>query len=86
MACLLVIEWEKMSAIIRPYGMLADYLKGEKEASVEAGQTVRQALSALGIPPQVVALVVVNDQPQDKDYLLQDGDLVKLLAVIGGGG
>lgn len=74
-----------MSVIIRPLGMLRDYLKGEKETRVAAGQTVRQALASLSIPPEVVALVLVNDQPQDKDYLLQEGDLVKILAVIGGG-
>ncbi len=74
-----------MSATIRPFGMLQDYLQGAKEAQVASGQTVRQALTSLGIPPEVVALVLVNDQPQDKEYLLQEGDLVKILAVIGGG-
>ncbi|PWH19354.1 MAG: hypothetical protein DDG59_03375 [Anaerolineae bacterium] len=74
-----------MSAIIRPFGLLREYLHGEKEAMVEAGQTIRQALASLGIPPEVVALVLVNDQPQEKDYRLQDGDVVKILAVIGGG-
>jgi sulfur carrier protein ThiS len=74
-----------MSATIRPFGMLREYLQGEKEAEVAAGQTVRQALASLGIPPEVVALVLVNDQPQEKDYFLQEGDVVKILAVIGGG-
>ncbi len=74
-----------MSATIRPFGMLREYLQGEKEARVEGGQTVRQALASLGIPPEVVALVLVNDQPQEKDYVLQEGDVVKILAVIGGG-
>lgn len=74
-----------MSATICPLGMLREYLKGEKEARVAAGQTVRQALASLGIPAEVVALVLVNDQPQEKEYLLQDGDVVKILAVIGGG-
>lgn len=74
-----------MSAIIRPLGMLRNYLNGEKEAQVAAGQTIRQALASLGMPPEVVALVLVNDQPQEKDYILKDGDLVKILAVIGGG-
>lgn len=50
-----------------------------------AGQTVRQAIAALGIPPEVIALVIVNDAQQTKDYRLQDGDVVKLIAVIGGG-
>lgn len=74
-----------MSPTIRPFGILRDYLQGEREAHVAAGQTVRQALASLGIPPEVVALVLVNDQPQEKDYLLQEGDQVKILAVVGGG-
>ena len=39
----------------------------------------------LGIPPDVVALVTVNDEQEMKDYVIQEGDLVKLIAVVGGG-
>ncbi len=74
-----------MTATIRPFGMLKSYIGGKTETSVEAGRTVRQALQDLGIPPEVVALVLVNDEPQSKDYVLQDGETVKLLAIIGGG-
>jgi molybdopterin converting factor small subunit len=42
-------------------------------------------MRALNIPPDVVALVLVNDTQQSKDYRVQDGDVVKLLAVVGGG-
>ena len=38
-----------------------------------------------GMPPEVVALVLVNDEQETKDYVIQDGDYVKLIAVIGGG-
>jgi sulfur carrier protein ThiS len=54
--------------------------------TVEAGHTVRETVKALGIPPEIVALVMVNEEQQPKDYVLQDGDAVRLLAVIGGGG
>jgi sulfur carrier protein ThiS len=74
-----------MCAIIRPLGILKTYIGSEVEVSVVAGRTVRQAMLDLGMPPEVVALVLVNDEPQPKNYLLQDGDMVKLLAVIGGG-
>jgi len=74
-----------MSAILKPYGILKTYIDGEKEKAVEAGRTVRQMMLDLGIPPEIVALVLVNDEPKPKDYILQDGDIVKLLAVIGGG-
>ena len=74
-----------MSAIIRPLGTLKSYIGGQAEARVDDGRTVRQAMTALGIPPEIVALVMVNDAQQPKDYVLQDGDVVKLLAVMGGG-
>jgi sulfur carrier protein ThiS len=74
-----------MPVTIKPYGILKEYIHNLPEVSVPPGQTVRQALATLGIPPEVVALVTVNDVQQDKDYTLQDGNIVKLLAVIGGG-
>jgi sulfur carrier protein ThiS len=70
---------------IRPYGMLKEYIGGALEVNVPAGSSVRQTIAELGMPPEVVALVTVDDLPQDKDYVLQDGEVVKLLAVIGGG-
>ena len=74
-----------MSTFIRPIGMLKDYIGGCDEAAVEPGQTVREALVALKIPPEIVALVSVNGEMQNKDYCLQDGDVVRVMAVIGGG-
>jgi sulfur carrier protein ThiS len=74
-----------MTATIQPYGMLKEYIHQQAEVTVEAGQTVRASMQALGIPPEVVALVTVNDVQQTKDYVLRDGDIVRLLAVIGGG-
>ena len=74
-----------MTAHIKPVGMLKSYVGGQNEVSVEAGRTVREAIAALGIPPGIVALVMVNEEQQPKDYVLQDGDTVRLLAVIGGG-
>ncbi len=74
-----------MSATVRPIGTLKTYIGGQTEARVEPGRTVRETLFALGIPPEIVALVMVNDAPQAKDYVVEDGDVIKLLAVIGGG-
>lgn len=77
--------------ILKPLGLLKTYTDGQSERLVEAGQSVRQALVQVGIPPEVVALVVVKasgDQPeeqQSKDYILQEGDTVRVLAVVGGG-
>jgi sulfur carrier protein ThiS len=74
-----------MPVVVRPLGMLKEYIGGQPETMVEAGRTIRETMQALGIPPELAALVLVNDEQQDKDYMLQDGDVLKLMAVIGGG-
>lgn len=74
-----------MSATIGPIGTLKSYIGGQAEVTVDAGRTVRETIQALGIPPEIVALALVNEMPQPKDHILQDGDVVRLLAVIGGG-
>ena len=74
-----------MSARIRPIGTLKSYIGGQTEVAVDAGRTVRETMTTLGIPPEIIALVLANDAQQPKDYVLQDGDVVKLIAVIGGG-
>lgn len=74
-----------MTATIRPLGMLKTYTGDLKEISVEAGLSVRDTITNLGINPDLVAGVFVNEEQQTKDYILKDGDIVKLLAVIGGG-
>ena len=65
--------------------MLKTYIGNLSETAVEPGRTIRQTLADLGIPPDLVALVLVNEVQQDKDYVLADGDIVRVLAVIGGG-
>lgn len=74
-----------MPAHIKPTGALKNYTGGQAEVDVEAGRTVREAITALGIPPEIVAMVLVNDAQQPKDYILQDEDVVRLIMVVGGG-
>jgi sulfur carrier protein ThiS len=74
-----------MPAKLRPSGSLRDVVGGEAEITVETGQTVREALRSCGIVPEVVALVVVNEEQRTKDYVIQEGDVIRVLAVIGGG-
>jgi sulfur carrier protein ThiS len=74
-----------MTATVRPFGILKSYIDNQHERLVEPGRTVRQTMLDLGIPPDVVALVTVNDEPEMKDYVIREGDLVKLIAVVGGG-
>lgn len=74
-----------MSATLRIGGSLRDVVGGKQEIQVESNQTVRITLAAVGIVPETVALVVVNEQQQSKDYIIQDGDIIRVLAVVGGG-
>ena len=74
-----------MPVLVRPIGMLKEYISGQSETTVESGRTIRETMRALGMPPEVVALVLVNDEQQNKDYVLQEGDVLRLMAVIGGG-
>ena len=65
--------------------MLKSYTGDQKEVAVDAGHSVRETLAMVGINPELVAGVFVNEEQQTKDYILHDGDIVKVLAVIGGG-
>jgi sulfur carrier protein ThiS len=76
---------QHMTAIVRPLGMLKTYIGNLKETSVESGFSVRETLTLLGINPDLVAGVFINNEQQTKDYIIQDGDEVKIMAVIGGG-
>lgn len=75
-----------MPVTLRPIGHLKEMVNNQPELTVPAGITIRQALTLVNIPSEVVALVVINGTHQtDKDTVLNDGDVVKLMAVIGGG-
>lgn len=75
-----------MPVILRPIGHLKSMVNNQTEVSVPSGISIRQALAFIKIPSEVVALVVINGvHTTDKDTILNDGDVVKLMAVIGGG-
>jgi sulfur carrier protein ThiS len=74
-----------MSSLLRFSGHLKEFTGGRAEIAVEPGRSIRAALTEIGVRPETVALVVVNEAHSDKDYILQDGDVVRIIAVIGGG-
>ena len=75
-----------MPALLRPLGHLKSLVSDQTELTIPAGISIREALTLVHIPPEVVALVVINGVHQtDKDTILNEGDVVKLMAVIGGG-
>jgi sulfur carrier protein ThiS len=74
-----------MSATIKITGSLKSYTQDRSEIQIEPGLDVRQTLVLIGIPPEIIALVLVNDIAQSKDYLVCDGDKIQVVAIIGGG-
>ncbi len=74
-----------MPATLRFGASLKNMLGGKDELPVEPGRSVRDTLVSLGVKPELVAMVSVNGEIQTKDYLIQEGDTIRLLAVVGGG-
>jgi sulfur carrier protein ThiS len=74
-----------MPVNIRLGASLKLLLGSKGEFSVEGGRSMREILTSLDIKPELVAMVLVNGEVQSKDYIVQDGDKVRLMAVIGGG-
>lgn len=65
--------------------MLKSYVNDQKEVTVDAGRSIHDTLKAIGIDPDLVAGVFVNDDQESKAYIVKEGDIVRVLAVIGGG-
>ncbi len=74
-----------MSVRLIPIGILKSYVDGQAEVSLSAGPTVTEMLETVGIPPQLVAGVVRDEELVRIDYRPRDGETVKVLAVLGGG-
>jgi sulfur carrier protein ThiS len=56
----------------------------DKEFEVRPGMTVQHALQKIGVQPETV-LPTRNGQLLTNDEILQEGDVIKLVAVISGG-
>jgi len=74
-----------MTATIKTSSGLKSYLDGKDEFEVEAGRSVLETLISLNIKPELIALVIVAGEQRSKDYVIQEKDVVKVMAIIGGG-
>ncbi len=74
-----------MPAYIQPVGVLKSYIGGKPEVVVEPGRTLRETIIELGIPIDSVAMVLVNNNREPNDYVLQEGDVARLIMAVSGG-
>ena len=70
-----------------PVGMLRKYVDGQEMMELQdwAGRPIRALLESLGMPSPLVGAVLIQGDLVTKDYLLQEGDEVKLIPLVGGG-
>jgi sulfur carrier protein ThiS len=74
-----------VSVTLVPIGMLKEYAGGQERLELAAGPTVTQMLEVVGIPPELVAGVIRDGDLVSQDYRPEDGEVVKVLAIMGGG-
>ena len=70
----------------RFYEELNDYLPEEKrkvwfEYSFSDGISIQDAIQSIGVPPDEIDLILVNQQSKGFDYILQDGDRISVYPV-----
>ena len=73
------------TAELHPKGLLKEYTGGQDRILVPSGIPLRVALTTHGIPPELVAMAFVNQTPKQKDDLIQPGEIIDLVAIVGGG-
>ncbi len=75
-----------MSVTVKPVGLLRPYAGDLPSLSLDcAGMTVRECLVKIKVPPELVAMVMVNGSLRDKDYVIQEQDVIQLIPLVGGG-
>lgn len=75
-----------LSIVLIPVGLLKKYVSDQERVSVsDRGRTVFELLTEVGIPPALVAIVLIEGRQVMKDYVPQSGDVVKLIPLMGGG-
>lgn len=66
-------------------GLLKKYAAADTPSTIQPGQTVSEVIAALGLEPDLVAIVMVNGRQEFKSYHLRGGDRLKLVPMVGGG-
>lgn len=51
----------------------------------QEGRRLKDVCQEIGLPLNLISLYIVNGKAESKDYILQQGDEIKLIAAMGGG-
>ena len=75
-----------MTISVKCFASLAELQPQDADAfPIDEGETVAQVMARLGIPPEHVALIFVNNVHRKPEDILKDGDTVGFFPPIGGG-
>ncbi|MFC2063839.1 hypothetical protein ACFLXB_01955 [Chloroflexota bacterium] len=74
-----------MTAKLQIPAALMEFSLEKTEFIVESGKNINDIIRDIGINPAIIALVIVNGVQETKEYIVKDDDIIKALAVIGGG-
>jgi hypothetical protein len=79
-----------MKVYLRAGGMLKDYLRPDvdaytREVEATAGQTLRQIIESIGMPPGHVAMAFVEGRLVNLAYTPTDGEVITLRPPVQGG-
>ncbi|KPJ89476.1 MAG: hypothetical protein AMS17_01800 [Spirochaetes bacterium DG_61] len=69
--------------VLKKYG--EGKIRKDDRMNVPDRITLESLASLLDIPDKPGKVFLVNGSPRDKEYILQEGDEVKILSFIGGG-
>jgi sulfur carrier protein len=74
-----------MEIQIRLFAGLREYARHGDMVELEEGRDVLDLIEKLGIPPQKVAIILVNGRHAREGQHLHDGETVSLFPAIAGG-
>jgi molybdopterin converting factor small subunit len=79
-----------MEVTVKLFATLRRYLPEDAKnktttVALQAGQTVADALTVLGVPLQEAHLILVNGQSRDADHPLESEDVVAVFPPVAGG-
>lgn len=74
-----------MQVLIKLFATLREGRFKQQVSELASGTPVSAVLTDLGIPPEDIAILLVNGRDATVDRILQDGDTVALFPPVGGG-
>lgn len=74
-----------MDVTVKLFASLRPGRFGERIINFNQDCTVERAIQDLGIPPDQVAIMLVNERRVDSHFHLSAGDVLSLFPLLGGG-